>query len=110
MGPLDFDYAAREGHQFYMGPRLPMLQGVIMAAIYTYWTPLTDDGDALRLAVKLQFDISHNHPADQELWVCVDYLGSKGTVFVEVFDDESLRLAATRRVIFRAAAEIGKAL
>lgn len=30
------------------------------------WNPLSDDGDALRLAVKLRLSIDHNHPADQQ--------------------------------------------
>jgi hypothetical protein len=33
------------------------------------WNPLHDDGDALRLAVKLRLSIDHNHPADQQHWV-----------------------------------------
>lgn len=54
-----------------------------------YWNPLTNDGDALRLAVKL------------ELWEAVrdgyQHLDSDGDPY-----------AATRRAIVRAAAEIGK--
>lgn len=63
------------------------------------WNPLTDDGDALRLAVKLriepvfgtdftQIDSGNSHPL--ELWGEDQY-------------------AATRRAIVRAAAEIGRA-
>jgi hypothetical protein len=57
IGPLDFDYAEREGHGFHMGPRLPMPQGVLMAAMWTYWNPLDDDADALCLAVKCGIDV-----------------------------------------------------
>lgn len=68
------------------------------------WNPLTDDGDALRLAVKLGL-----HPK-------VDY--SNDVVFCEFTKDgdevtEGLLndpYAATRRAIVRAAAEIGKGL
>ena len=65
------------------------------------WNPLTDDGDALRLAVKLEMDLS---------------LGLNGCV---VLPDPNIRLeelssedpyAATRRAIVRAAAEIGRTM
>jgi hypothetical protein len=67
------------------------------------WNPLFDDGDALRLAVKLsmQLDISASG--------CLVYLSNSeapiGTcAYSETRDIE----AATRRAIVRAAAEIGK--
>ena len=53
------------------------------------WNPLTDDGDALRLAVKLQL---YTHTGF-------------GT---HIYDDQD-PYKATRRAIVRAAAEIGKA-
>ena len=57
----------------------------------TRWNPLTDDGDALRLAVRLNI-----------LWdVKVHY-----TRFLELCVHD--KLAATRRAITRAAAQIGK--
>lgn len=95
VGPLDFDYPEREGHGFYMGPRLPMPQGVLMAAMWTYWNPLEDDGDALRLAVKLELDIGFIYNDTLVLNVC------------EGGGDPYVR---TRRAIVRAAAEIGKSL
>jgi hypothetical protein len=55
------------------------------------WNPLIDDGDALRLVVNLNLDIS----------VCVE-----GHVSVDEYNDDPY--AATRRAIVRAAAEIGK--
>lgn len=66
-----------------------------------FWNPLTDDGDALRLAVKLRLEF--------EWWkngiaVSRDDL-PPGTI-QHVEDDP---YAATRRAIVRAAAEIGKA-
>ena len=63
------------------------------------WTPLTSDGDALRLAVKLKISVF------------------QGTDTVEAYtnqEDGKLQVkdydpyAATRRAIVRAAAEIGK--
>jgi hypothetical protein len=59
-----------------------------------YWNPLTDDGDALRLAVKLREELSLLMPA------CFG-IGR----YKEWKDDP---YAATRRAIVRAAAEIGK--
>lgn len=69
------------------------------------WNPLTDDGDALRLAVKLEISINPfagktvvTHTVDNtrrgpyEKWDCND-------------DDP---YAATRRAIVRAAAKIGR--
>ena len=73
------------------------------------WNPLTDDGDALRLAVKLHMEIDHNHPADQQPWASARAAPSH-MYSVDEFDDESERMAATRRAITRAAAEIGKAM
>ena len=73
------------------------------------WRPLDDDGQTLRLAVKLCIDVSH------------DAIGMKSFVYArtvfndethiglsEIFDDESERLDRTRRAITRAAAQIGK--
>lgn len=63
------------------------------------WNPLTDDGDALRLAVKLNIQIELN-------------FDESGCVYANHFG-ESLTpdpCAATRRAIVRAAAEIGRAM
>ena len=64
------------------------------------WNPLTDDGDALRLAVKLELDIGINRPNA----VCIDL--DKDNWIVEYKNSDPY--AATRRAIVRAAAEIGK--
>ena len=78
------------------------------------WNPLTDDGDALRLAVKLRLSIDHNHIADQQRWVAADRNGCEGVCSpvsaVEDEFEESGRAAATRRAITMAAAEIGKVM
>ena len=63
------------------------------------WNPLADDGDALRLAVKLRLDIDH-HQFSVNVWD-----GYIGTGRIPSGDDP---YAATRRAIVRAAAEIGK--
>ena len=65
------------------------------------WNPITDDGDALRLAVKLGFVINNRHVA-----VLVD--DSHGTRTWQEHDGDEF--AATRRAIVRAAAEIGRSM
>ena len=68
-----------------------------------WWNPLTDDGDALRLAVTLGFVIGRN-PAGTiiyaGLWDSPKWEG------VDVENGESI--ASTRRAITRAAAQIGR--
>ena len=67
---------------------------------YSLWNPLTDDGDALRLAVKLEIPLCFPFLLPQlikSVRACVDCFESQG-------DDP---YAATRRAITRAAAEIG---
>lgn len=67
-----------------------------------WWNPLTDDGDALRLAVKLELKISHR---------TVDVDVSRGNASASVYvPTYSGREEATRRAIVRAAAEIGRAM
>ncbi|HEX3163092.1 MAG TPA: hypothetical protein VHQ92_10995 [Pseudolabrys sp.] len=73
----------------------------------TRWNPLTDDGDALRLAVKLRMEIDHNHPQDNDKWVMALRNGAM-VGCTEEFEDESQCLSATRRAIVRAAAEIAQ--
>lgn len=68
---------------------------------FAYWEPLTDDGDALRLAVKLKLCFGPNFEGD--LAVC---FGDNGNNMTEPFGNNPY--AATRRAIVRAAAEIGK--
>ena len=65
------------------------------------WNPLTDDGDALRLAVKLSLVINNRHRK-----ALVEDM--EGKQFWE--DHEGDELAATRRAIVRAAAAIGSAM
>lgn len=68
------------------------------------WDPLSDDGDALRLAVKLGIviNIDPDLGGETEAW----HYGRPGVVFCEFHDDAE---AATRRAIVRAAAAIGEA-
>lgn len=65
-----------------------------------HWTPLTDDGDALRLAVKLGLSCQFTS------YYSVCYAGSPAAMqFTEKSSGDPC--AATRRVIVRAAASIG---
>lgn len=65
------------------------------------WNPLTNDGDALRLAVKLGFQLDLRDPATRT------FGAPSGAI------DEHHRkdpYTATRRAIVRAAAEIGRTM
>ena len=64
---------------------------------HTGWNPLTDDGDALRLAVMLEMSIVFG----------ADYV-VVGDVQMPTVNNSNDPYAATRRAIVRAAAEIGK--
>lgn len=81
------------------------IDGFITGTNRNVFNPLTDDGDAFRLAVKLRMDtlpgvngalafVSRNHPKRYQA--------------EEPYGDDPY--AATRRAIVRAAAEIGKAM
>ena len=72
------------------------------------WNPLTDDGDALRLAVRLGISMQHSatidtHEPNIETFDSEDRFGGW---FEEVKGSDAY--AATRRAIVRAAAEIGR--
>mgnify|MGYP000331886423 CR=1 FL=1 len=75
---------------------------------FTSWNPLTDDGDALRLAVKLRLTLQHNYSGVY----CYDSpdFCDKSQTMIEVYENDIDIYAATRRAIVRAAAEIGKSL
>jgi hypothetical protein len=73
--------------------------------VHEMFNPLTDDGDALRLAVKLRLDICRLHEKHEAVCVWLDHAGD----FIEE-PHGSDPYAATRRAIVRAAAEIGKAM
>lgn len=59
-----------------------------------FWNPLADDGDALRLAVKLSLIPGYMRHSDMHMTI---YEGDA-------------KLAETRRAIVRAAAEIGRSI
>lgn len=70
------------------------------------WNPLTDDGDALRLAVKLRLEIERSKHSE-----CVVYVGEveAGQLF-ERSEEKTDIFAAARRAIVRDAAEIGRTM
>ena len=68
------------------------------------WNPITDDGDALRLTVKLGLGVSV--PLGYKRTDVVAFSDSRINVIESHGSDPH---AATRRAIVRAAAEIGKA-
>ncbi len=65
-----------------------------------WWNPLIDDGEALRLAVKLRISVYHA-PSGAMMAISPDGSGRYD-------EDNGDPLAATRRAITRAAAELGK--
>ena len=68
------------------------------------WEPLEDDGDALRLAVKLNITVSNS---EQQKHACASSIKVSG---ICLNTHNGNPYAATRRAIVRAAAEIGKAM
>ena len=79
-----------------------------------FWNPLTDDGDALRLAVKLKMDVDQGEigTSDGTTAAVVHYrrmLKSGQLVWNSCAEpSKDNPLAATRRAIVRSAAEIGR--
>lgn len=80
-----------------------VLEGVACQSYQKLWNPLTDDGDALRLAVKLSLWIGQHDDGVtvSDLYARINHEGVE-----ENFNNDPY--AATRRAIVRAAAEIGK--
>ncbi len=73
----------------------PTTPSLYLGPSHGWWNPLTDDGDALRLAVALEIQ-----GIGEPVWV----MG-----MTSIGDYERDPYAATRRAIVRAAAEIEKA-
>ena len=76
----------------------------------TYWNPLTDDGDALRLAVKMHMSIEINDPEYDTDCLTVDVCSSGPYATWQCVSQSDDPYAATRRAIVRAAAEIGRSM
>lgn len=74
------------------------------------WNPLTQNHDALELAVKLHIDLTVNNGTATAVWVDMD-LSETHECFEycdEAFEGIEAKVAAARRAIVRAAAEIGR--
>ena len=71
------------------------------------WNPLTDDGDALRLAVKLNLGLVHGWEVLGDIPVATVWISYEAKCIAEEIKAND-PYAATRRAIVRAAAEIGK--
>ena len=66
------------------------------------WNPIDNDGDALRLAVKLKIDLWFENDQGRDMVV------AQTLTSLEAEDIKDDPYAATRRVIVMAAAEIGR--
>jgi len=73
---------------------------------WEYWDPLTCDGDALRLAVKLGIQVLPNYKSSSGKLMTWAGIGMQ-TIY-EPHDEDAME--ATRRAIVKAAALIGKEL
>jgi hypothetical protein len=71
------------------------------------WNPLADDGDALRLLVRLKMDIDFN-ANDVDVWHWVETRDDAAQYLSVSLGNDSL--SAVRISITRAAAEIGRAM
>jgi hypothetical protein len=85
------------------------LEEAKMRIEFNQWNPLTDDGDALRLAVKLKISIAFGIHATTIN--CEVYDWAEDEVLIDWKEDgRKDPYAATRRAITRAAAEIGRSM
>ena len=79
----------------------------------SWWRPLADDGDALRLAVKLGLNIDVYRQEPLRETPCVEVRGYvyRRSLAIEQAEHDGASLeSATRRAVVRAAAEIGKGM
>lgn len=90
----------------------PPVDALCIDGVSTAWNPLTDDSDALRLAVNLNLAIKPlpmRVPPAIECWQNKDLMQTWAQAGYVLEEYESCPHAATRRAIVRAAAEIGEA-
>ena len=76
------------------------------------WRPQLDDGDSMRLAVKLRMEIYHGSDEGSAAYVGY-WVDGRMQYCIEYYDDITHMgdaCSATRRAILRAAAEVGKAM
>jgi hypothetical protein len=102
------ELAAKATGDFYQHPSHEIPENLPVAFYLNEkrWNPLTDDGDALRLAVKLNIDLTfYPNPQIAEPWV---EAATENDASDELLQPDPY--AATRRAITRAAAEIAKTM
>ena len=73
---------------------------------YTEWNPLDDDGDALRLAVRLGLRITINHDAGASRAECGLYDSGKFGMISEDHSDSAPSRATRRAIVLAAAAMV----
>lgn len=91
-------------HQITLPPALPYY---LVGGLDQYWNPLADDGDALRLAVKLKIDFYVGEDDGEAIYAGYFTRGSTSQRFAI---ERNCSDSATRRAIVRAAAAIGSAM
>lgn len=76
------------------------------------WNPLEDDGDALRLAVALNLSVFTPGGAGDFAVASIEagVLSDDGDTWIQEWVTNGDKMAATRRAIVRAAAEIGRGM
>jgi hypothetical protein len=92
------------------GPQVQGFDGIVIGHErdgHIFWNPLKDDGDALRLAVKLRMALSLDSPVAGPVGFCRAYPSSSNLLAMDEWANDD-RYTATRRAIVRAAADIGK--
>ena len=97
--------AANQPIEFTDGVPVAFIEG---GEVFPPWNPLIEDGDALRLAVKLNMQITIED--DRCGAVTVAWGDEFDTYIAESSKDPDAAYASTRRAIVRAAASIGKAM
>lgn len=103
VGLSNFEYVEDgEGCYFDCGYDGPMT-GLSIKYEYRIWNPLDDDGDSLRLAVKLGLNVIYH-----ETVRIVDCNGQFESLDSTLYNTDPY--AATRRAIVRAAAEVGRSM
>lgn len=104
----DADHAKRRGDKVAMFGLWLKTKGEPYEGQRRHWNPPEDDGDALRLAVKLRIKFRYNEALGQALAWTGGVLDFEARANIEDFGrDEN---AAARCAIFRAAIAIGRAM
>ena len=85
-------------------------KGVWLERAKCWWNPRDDDGDALRLAVRLHIDLNISNGISEAIWIdeARSEYHSIEVPCDEAFEGYDAKYAATRRAIVRAAAEMAK--